>query len=180
MDTAAMSSWENANTVEAPPLGATASDPTIIVANLTALIDSTQDPLWSVDLYHRLVTLNKAFRVEVACTYSVQATVGMVCDRQEENILIGTSHPTVSDHIGLAKVRPILVEDIRAVCFNKGNRQRDRFSTIYGPRHRRQSGGWVDVWSDLGEGTTFKMYFPCIDAIPAQSVRPRSGVRRSS
>jgi two-component system cell cycle sensor histidine kinase/response regulator CckA len=34
-------------------------------------------------------------------------------------------------------------------------------STVYGIV--RQSGGWVDVWSDVGIGTSFKIYLPRID-----------------
>jgi PAS domain S-box-containing protein len=35
-------------------------------------------------------------------------------------------------------------------------------STVYGIM--RQNGGWIDVWSEVGVGTTFKMYLPRIDA----------------
>ena len=37
-------------------------------------------------------------------------------------------------------------------------------STVYGII--RQNGGWVDVWSEVGVGTTFKLYLPRIDACP--------------
>jgi signal transduction histidine kinase len=37
-------------------------------------------------------------------------------------------------------------------------------STVYGII--RQNGGWIDVWSEVGVGSTFKMYLPRIDASP--------------
>ena len=35
-------------------------------------------------------------------------------------------------------------------------------STVYGII--RQNGGWIDVWSEVGVGTTFKVYLPRMDA----------------
>jgi PAS domain S-box-containing protein len=37
-------------------------------------------------------------------------------------------------------------------------------STVYGII--RQNGGWIDVWSEVGVGTTFRMYVRSIDACP--------------
>ena len=37
-------------------------------------------------------------------------------------------------------------------------------STVYGIM--RQSGGWIDVWSEVGVGTSFKVYLPRIDGCP--------------
>ena len=40
-------------------------------------------------------------------------------------------------------------------------------STVYGII--RQSGGWIDVWSEVGAGTSFKVYLPRIDeCLPAE------------
>jgi diguanylate cyclase (GGDEF)-like protein/PAS domain S-box-containing protein len=46
-------------------------------ANLLALIESTQDLIWSVDLDYRLVTFNKALQQNILDTIGVQLTVGM-------------------------------------------------------------------------------------------------------
>ncbi len=40
-------------------------------------------------------------------------------------------------------------------------------STVYGIV--RQSGGWIDAWSEVGRGSSFKIYMPRIDAGPATS-----------
>ncbi|SPE42973.1 PAS/PAC sensor hybrid histidine kinase (modular protein) [Candidatus Sulfopaludibacter sp. SbA3] len=37
-------------------------------------------------------------------------------------------------------------------------------STVYGIV--RQSGGWIDVWSEVGTGTSFRVYLPRIDELP--------------
>jgi PAS domain S-box-containing protein len=46
-------------------------------ANLSALIESTEDLIWSVDLKLRLVTFNNAFRAYIAGNYGVRAEFGM-------------------------------------------------------------------------------------------------------
>jgi PAS domain S-box-containing protein len=45
--------------------------------DLSSLIDSTEDLLWSVDLDHRLLAFNRAFRKHIEVTYGVSAAVGM-------------------------------------------------------------------------------------------------------
>jgi PAS domain S-box-containing protein len=46
-------------------------------ANLSALIESTEDLIWSVDLNLGLVTFNQAFRAHIAGNYGVRAAAGM-------------------------------------------------------------------------------------------------------
>jgi PAS domain S-box-containing protein len=49
-------------------------------ANLSALIESTEDLLWSVDLTYALQVCNKAFRDNIECNYGIRAAVGMECE----------------------------------------------------------------------------------------------------
>ena len=42
-------------------------------------------------------------------------------------------------------------------------------STVYGII--QQSGGWIDVWSEVGVGTSFKIYLPRIDAVSSARAR---------
>lgn len=46
-------------------------------ANLSALIESTEDLIWSVDLEYRLITFNRAFEQDIKRNYGVQAAPGM-------------------------------------------------------------------------------------------------------
>ncbi len=46
-------------------------------ANLSALIESSDDLIWSVDLDYRLLTFNTAFRNDLDSTFGIQAAVGM-------------------------------------------------------------------------------------------------------
>ncbi|MGO9316851.1 MAG: PAS domain S-box protein [Terracidiphilus sp.] len=46
-------------------------------ANLAALIESTQDLIWSVDLDYRLISFNSAFRQNIQNTYGVRLAEGM-------------------------------------------------------------------------------------------------------
>jgi hypothetical protein len=46
-------------------------------ANLSALIESTQDLIWSVDLDYRLITFNKALQQNIQDTIGVRLQVGM-------------------------------------------------------------------------------------------------------
>ncbi len=47
-------------------------------ANLSALIESTEDLIWSVDLDDRLVTFNSALQRHINATFGVRPTVGML------------------------------------------------------------------------------------------------------
>ena len=46
-------------------------------ANLAALIESTEDHIWSVDLNYRLTLFNRAFQRHIEKVYGVRAAVGM-------------------------------------------------------------------------------------------------------
>ena len=46
-------------------------------ANLSSLIESTQDLIWSVDLDYRLITFNKALQQNIQDTIGVRLAVGM-------------------------------------------------------------------------------------------------------
>jgi PAS domain S-box-containing protein len=50
-------------------------------------------------------------------------------------------------------------------------------STVYGIV--RQSGGWIDAWSEVGRGSSFKIYMPRIDAGPPEP-KPEASVNRSA
>ncbi|HMD69759.1 MAG TPA: PAS domain S-box protein [Bryobacteraceae bacterium] len=53
------------------------TDPSQAEANLVALIESSDDLIWSVDLAYRLLTFNTAFRNNLDSTFSVRAAIGM-------------------------------------------------------------------------------------------------------
>ncbi len=53
------------------------TDPGQAEANLSALIESSDDLIWSVDLDYRLLTFNTAFRGNLDSTFGVRAEVGM-------------------------------------------------------------------------------------------------------
>ena len=46
-------------------------------ANLSALIESTHDLIWSVDLEYRLITFNRALQNDIQKTFGVRVAVGM-------------------------------------------------------------------------------------------------------
>jgi PAS domain S-box-containing protein len=48
------------------------------LAHLSAVIESTQDHVWSVDLHYRLVTFNKAFQESIKRNFGNWAEVGML------------------------------------------------------------------------------------------------------
>ena len=48
------------------------------LAHLSAVIESTQDHVWSVDLHYRLVTFNKAFQESIKRNFGNRAAVGML------------------------------------------------------------------------------------------------------
>jgi two-component system, cell cycle sensor histidine kinase and response regulator CckA len=45
-------------------------------------------------------------------------------------------------------------------------------STVYGVV--RQSGGWIDVWSEVDAGTAFKVYLPRVDSSPEAELKEAS------
>ena len=51
--------------------------PTQAEANLSALIETTEDSVWSVDLDYRLLTFNRAFQQKCERNFGVSAKVGM-------------------------------------------------------------------------------------------------------
>ena len=59
-------------------------------ANLSALIESTEDHIWSVDLNCRLILFNRAFQRHVEQIYGVQVAVGM---RPEDMFLLERAAP---------------------------------------------------------------------------------------
>ena len=48
-----------------------------VQAKLTALLESTDDLIWSVDLEHRLLTFNKALERNIEQNYGIRAALGM-------------------------------------------------------------------------------------------------------
>jgi PAS domain S-box-containing protein len=48
-----------------------------VQAKLTALLESTDDLIWSVDLEHRLLTFNKALERNIEQSYGIRAALGM-------------------------------------------------------------------------------------------------------
>jgi len=51
--------------------------PTQAEANLSALIETTEDSVWSIDLDYRLLTFNKAFQLRCVRNFGVRPKVGM-------------------------------------------------------------------------------------------------------
>ncbi|HEY9648575.1 MAG TPA: EAL domain-containing protein [Chroococcidiopsis sp.] len=58
------------------PLGAALLPISSTEANLLALIENTQDAVWSIDTHYRIVTLNSVFKRQFAAVYQVQLSIG--------------------------------------------------------------------------------------------------------
>ena len=69
--------WNFAMAKRASPDSGKAEMHDQVEANLSALIESTDDRIWSVDLNYRLTLFNRAFQLHIEKVYGVRAAMGM-------------------------------------------------------------------------------------------------------
>jgi len=118
--------WDFAMAKRASPDSGKAEMHDQVEANLSALIESTDDHIWSVDLNYRLTLFNRAFQRHIERVYGVRAAVGMqLADLFPSDglalwleilrrvLLEGpfrTEHPTLDGRTLGLKINPIIVD----------------------------------------------------------------------